>query len=159
MRGVYLLVTSTCGFTLFLLSLTLLSYLAPSSPLLPITNDVTGKPASQAYPVPDKRIIVLSQLGMYVLFISSGESHEMAGCSETLFKLSKVSWGRAAGRSRPCGAAEGVPLTLHDCLLDCPEVIFGWVFWCLHRAAAFPWLYSYLWLLCIEMELSLVSAP
>lgn len=32
----------------------------PSS-IFPIANDVTGKPASQAYPVPDKGIIVSSQ--------------------------------------------------------------------------------------------------
>lgn len=43
-----------------------------SSPLFPVANDVTGKLASQAYPVSDKGIIVLSQLGIFALFISSG---------------------------------------------------------------------------------------
>lgn len=48
-------------------------------PPLPIANDITGKLASQAYPVPDKGIIVLSQSGKFVLFISSGKGHEMDG--------------------------------------------------------------------------------
>lgn len=37
--------------------------------LLPKGNDVTGKPQSQAHPVPEKRIIVFSHLGIFVLFI------------------------------------------------------------------------------------------
>lgn len=36
---------------------------------MPVANYVTSKPASQAYPVSDKGIIVLSQLVMFVLFI------------------------------------------------------------------------------------------
>lgn len=52
------------------------------SPLLPIANDVTGKPASQAYPLPDKGIIVLSQRGIFFLFIPSGKGREMDGMHE-----------------------------------------------------------------------------
>lgn len=64
-----------CDLTLFLLLLSSsLIFSSPSSPL-PIANDVTGNPATQAYPVRDKGIIVLSQLGMFALFISSGEGH------------------------------------------------------------------------------------
>lgn len=50
----------------------LISSSSSSSPLFPVANDVTGKLASQAYPVSDKGIIVLSQLGIFALFISSG---------------------------------------------------------------------------------------
>lgn len=44
--------------------------------MLPTGNDVTGKPDSKAYPVPDERIMVLSHLDIFVLFISSGKGHE-----------------------------------------------------------------------------------
>lgn len=57
-------------------SFILLSFPAP---LLPMANYVTGKPASQAYPASDKEIIVLSQLVMFVLFISLGRGSEKVG--------------------------------------------------------------------------------
>lgn len=59
----------------------LISSCTPSL-LLSIANDVTGNPASQAYPVSDKGIIVLSQLGLFVLFITLGKGHEMGGMQQ-----------------------------------------------------------------------------
>lgn len=58
---------------LFLLSSSLISS-SPSSPLT-IANDVTGNPATQGYPVRDKGIIVLSQLGIFAPSISLGNGH------------------------------------------------------------------------------------
>lgn len=50
------------------------AFLSPlASPFLPLANDVTGNPATQASSVPDKRIIVLSQLGKFALFIRSAQ--------------------------------------------------------------------------------------
>lgn len=46
----------------------------PLSFCLP-SNDVTGNLATQAYTVRDKRIIVLSQLGKFALFITSAKGH------------------------------------------------------------------------------------
>lgn len=55
-----------------------------TSALLPIAEDVTGNPATQAYTVQDKEIIVLSQLGRFAICFTLGKGHWVKGMQQNI---------------------------------------------------------------------------
>lgn len=103
------------------------------APLSPIANYVTGKPASQAYPMSDKGIIVLSQLVMFVLFISPGRGREKVGMWWDIIKsfLRRCSW-----REGSCGEWKRGGDRRTPCMTVCWTVLKLLRLLCLRRTAS-----------------------